>query len=178
MTDREEADRPEDTDLADDDMSAFNLDGQKHYVRWHLALNGPDNVVATATGQWAFRDPQSCAASWPGWRSHFEDDEPEVIDLDEVTVWLRRQRLSVPAEGLLNAWNWADDVARGLELRWVDGGALADRCYDKLFGASLPWLVVGGSYTPRWNAREIDFLRRIGTQALTLVREGLRAQGR
>lgn len=177
VTHRDEADQPDDQDLADDFLAAFILDGQKHYVRWHSAADGPDSVVATKTGQWAFVDPQSCVSSWPSWRNHREG-ESEVIDLDEVTAWLRRQRLSVPCEDLLNAWNWAGDVASGLGLRWVDRGALADRCYDKLYAASLPWLVVGGNYTPRWNSHEIDFLRRIGMQAITLVRQGLGAQGR
>jgi hypothetical protein len=176
MTHRAEADQPEDPDLADDSLKAFILDGHKYYVRWHQSEDGPDSVVATKTGQWAFADPQSCLSSWPSWRTQRED-ESDVLDLDDVTVWLRRQRLSVPCEDLLNAWNWADDVARGLELPWADRGALADRCYDKIFAATLPWLVVGGEYRPRWNSREIDFLRRIGTQALTLVRQALQAQG-
>lgn len=177
MTHREEADQPNEPDLADDFLAAFILDGQKHFVRWHSAADGPDSVVATETGRWAFADAQSCVSSWPSWRNH-DELESEVIDLDEVTVWLRRQRLSVPCEDLLNAWNWAGDVASGLGLRWGDRGALADRCYDKLHAASLPWLVVGGTYTPTWNSHEIDFLRRISTQAITLVRQGLAAQGR
>gem|GEM_PF-4575254 len=167
---------PADLDLVEDWLRAFILDGHKYYVRWHQAAEGPDRVVSTKTGQWAFADPKSCLSSWPSWRSQRED-EPEILDLDRVTVWLRRQRLSVPVADLLNAWNWADDVARGLGLPWSDGGALADRCYDKIFAATLPWLVVGGEYTPRWNSREIDCLRRLGTQALTLVRHALRAQG-
>lgn len=174
MTHRDEPDEP---GPADDFLAAFILDGHKHYVRWHSAADGPDHVVATTIGQWAFADVQSCVSSWPSWRNQREG-ESEVIDLDEVTVWLRRQRLSVPVEELLNAWNWAGDVAAGLGLRWADRGAFADRCFDKLTAASLPWLVEGGSYTPRWTSREIKVLRRIGTQSLTLVRHALGAQGR
>jgi hypothetical protein len=65
MTHRDEVDQPNDPDLADDLLAEFILDGQKHFVRWHSAADGPDSVVATKTGQWAFADPQSCASSWP-----------------------------------------------------------------------------------------------------------------
>jgi hypothetical protein len=65
MTQATEADKPDDPDVADDCLAAFILDGQKHFVRWHLAADGPDSVVGNRTGRWAFADAQRCVWSWP-----------------------------------------------------------------------------------------------------------------
>ncbi|WP_380156151.1 hypothetical protein [Kineococcus sp. R86509] len=99
-----------------------------------------------------------------------EAEDTVVIDVDEVRGWLSHAGRAVPVAAALNVWNLATDVAysRG----WVrsDRGYWADRAYDKLFAANVPWALGLAAYRPRWTSQELTALRRIEGEAVGLLR--------
>ncbi len=82
-------------------------------------------------------------------------------------------RVVRPVWTSLNAWNLADDVARSLGLPGVDRDRLAQRCYNKLVVANVPWLADRETYVPRWTKHEVRCLRRVLGQAVALLGRAL-----
>lgn len=162
-----------DGDAGLDDLASFRLDGSVYYVRWHSDGQALDAVVPSESGDWAFPEMASCQAAWPSWHPQW-DAASAPTDFDSVSLWLRGLRLAMPNEAVLEAWNLAGDVARGVGLAWHDRGPLRDRVYDKLLCASVPWFFGRDQYAPRWSPREHRAARQMATQAVALVRTALR----
>lgn len=81
--------------------------------------------------------------------------EANVLELVRVERWLVDPvRRAVPAGDVLGAWNFFEDLARGL--RTVDAlppqGSEHDSAYDKLFGDEC------GEWTPAEHARVVELL--------------------
>lgn len=87
--------------------------------------------------------------------------------------WLRGRRAALDTTAALELWNLATDVARSTARPWADRGRIADRCYDKLFAAAVPWVFEVPEYRPRWSADELRCLRRVMSDAVHLLRSEL-----
>jgi len=155
-----------------DMLLGFILDSVPYYVRWHPDEWALDRVVATSSGQWAFESPDECRAAWQSWEPD-EVESPHAADLDVVIAWLAGRSLAMPTEQVLNAWNWAGDVARGVGLPWHDRGRLSERVHSKLTFAAVPFLIKQERYSPRWSSREFATARQVAVDAVTLVRRAL-----
>jgi hypothetical protein len=161
-----------DTEEVTDSLAAFVLNGHTFYARWHADEWTLDEVVVAASGAWAFATREDCLAAWPSWRPDLSEP-PIPADYDTVRGWLAGLRFAVPAEDLLNVWNFAGDVARGVRLAWHDRGHVPDQVFDKLTVASVTWIAGRENYAPRWSARELAAARRVGAQAVGLLRRAL-----
>ena len=104
-----------------------------------------------------------------GWACAEPDEEPTVTDLRPLAEWLHGRRFALDPVAALNAWNLADDVARSLGLPRVDRDRVAQRCYNKLVVANVPWLADRETYVPRWTKHEVRCLRRVLGQAAALL---------
>lgn len=108
---------------AEEDVAVtFVLDGHRRYSRWREGAEANDTVVVHGSGTWAFSSLSALRSAWPGWRPPAGDAEPAVVDFDTVRGWLRGRALAVPHGAVLDAWNFAGDVARGVGTSWVDRG--------------------------------------------------------
>ena len=74
----------------------------------------------------------------------------------------------------LNVWNLATDVAYSVGRVRGDRGYWADRAYEKLFAAEVPWALGLAAYRPRWTSQELTALRRIEGEAVGLLRTALK----
>ena len=76
-------------------------------------------------------------------------------------------------------WNFAVDLARSTGSRWRDRGRVADRSYEKLVAANVPYVFRLTDYRPRWSANELRCVRQVLDGAVHLLRTELsrRAQG-
>ncbi|MGI4895941.1 MAG: hypothetical protein ACRYF3_12590 [Janthinobacterium lividum] len=101
-----------------------------------------------------------------------------VIDVDDVRSWLSSTGTAVPVMAALNVWNIATDISYSCGGVRRDRGYWADRSYDKLFAANVPWAVGLASYRPRWTRHELRALRRIEGEAVGLLRSTLRGSDR
>lgn len=166
------------------------LDGRTRYVWWGQDRDGND-CLATRGGRLEVADSEAGildAATSYGWEATSEEapgeetpgeevpDEAEdavVIDVDEVRSWLSHAGRAVPVAAALNVWNLATDVAYSVGRVRGDRGYWADRAYEKLFAANVPWVFGVVAYRPRWASRELTALRRVGGEAVGLLRTAL-----
>lgn len=162
------------------------LDGRTRYVWWGQDRLGND-CLATREGRLEVADSEvgllEAAASY-GWQATDEEapgtqvaDEAEdavVIDVDEVRDWLSHAGRAVPVAAALNVWNLAIDVAYSVGRVRGDRGYWANRAYDELFAADVPWALGLAAHRPRWTSRELTALRRIEGEAVGLLRTALK----
>ncbi|MFD0483206.1 hypothetical protein ACFQ46_11425 [Kineococcus sp. GCM10028916] len=161
------------------------VDGRTRYAWWGQDRDGND-CLATRGGRLEVADSEAGirdAATSYGWEATSEEapgegvaDEAEdavVIDVDEVRAWLSHAGRAVPVVAALNVWNLAIDVAYSLGRVRGDRGFWADRAYDKLFAANVPWALGLAAYRPRWTSQELTALRRIEGEAVGLLRTTL-----
>lgn len=131
-----------------------------------------EDVVAVDSGRvLAWPTTVECLADTQlrGWACAEPDEEPTVTDLRPLAEWLHGRRFALDPVAALNAWNLADDVARSLGLPRVDRDRVAQRCYNKLVVANVPWLADRETYVPRWTKHEVRCLRRVLGQAAALL---------
>ena len=93
------------------------------------------------------------------------EDEPIVVNLDDVKNWLRLpRRRTVDPVNFLNVWYLFSDLNSAVN---AEGENLSNICrhkiYEKIFwGNNFPALTPPGKhYTPRWNRSEINKMHRI-----------------
>ena len=154
--------------LALDDLAQpWHLDGRTWFTRWRCPSNGPDHVVASPNGAWAATSLEGLYGLWPGW---VPEEECELLDLEGAVRWLRGESLATPHSSLLDVWNWADDVARGLNRPVVPRNRRDDAVYDKLFFSTIPWLERRGDYVARWTPRQHTRLRTRTASTLGFLR--------
>jgi hypothetical protein len=165
--------------------AAVQLDGRTFYAWWGQDRLGNDclahqegrlEVAYSEADMWD-------AAAVHGWEAAGEeapqeqdaggDQDAVVTDVDEVRSWLSGAARAVPATAALNVWNLATDVAYSLRRERADHGYWADRAYEKLFAANVPWAVGLASYRPRWARQELTVLRRVEGDAVGLLRDAL-----
>lgn len=152
------------------------LPGLERTVWWGQCDD--DDVVAAAAGRvMTWPTPQACRrdAARRRWEEACPGQEPAVLDLRPAAAWLAGRVTTTPDVALLDAWNLAGDVAHSTGTPWADRGALADVCHAKLTFASVSWTVGRERWTPRWSPRELWYLRRRTSAAVSLLRAALTA---
>ena len=88
----------------------------------------------------------------------------------------QRSVLAVPHGQVLDAWNFAGDVARGVGTSWVDRGWRRDGVYAKLSAASVAAPLGHPEWTPRWSPLEHRVLLDMARSAVRTVRAALDEQ--
>ena len=70
---------------------------------------------------------------------------------------------------------WGQDADRVLAREvWKQRGTLANRCYDKLFAANVPFFFDLESYRPQWTPLQLRVLRRVLGSACHVIRAASR----
>jgi hypothetical protein len=158
------------------------FDGQARWLWWGPDMTGEDCVAVVAGRVLSWESEQDClaAAQFRGWQRadrDRDDTAAEVgagtLDLAPAQRWLSGHLRGVPHESALNLWNLGRDFAYSMESNWQDRSRLADRCYDKLFVANIPWLFHPARVQRKWTGQELRELRRQLNQAVHLLRAGL-----
>lgn len=159
--------------------AGFVFDGVERWVWWGQNLDGED-CVATLRGRVVtFTSAAECRATFPtlslasGKADDGEDDDPVAVDLGPGQAWVRRERLTVPVESVLNLWNLAIDVAYSTGRSFPQRARQHDRCYDKLMAQHSPYLFGLEEYQPVWSARELVVLRETLGRATSVLRATL-----
>jgi len=165
--------------------AAVQIDGRTFYAWWGQDRLGNDclahqegrlEVANTEADMWdtaAVYGWEATGDEAPQEQDASGDQDAVVTDVDEVRSWLSGAARAVPAPAALNVWNLATDVAYSLRRERADRGYWADRAYEKLFAACVPWAVGLASYRPRWARQELTALRRVEGDAVGLLRDAL-----
>jgi hypothetical protein len=160
------------------EVVTLHVDGRQISVWWGPV--GDDDRIATRAGRaltWPTADAAVEAAGRAGWQGMgAEDGDPSIgrssLDFEPAQAWLRDRRPLDPVSAL-NLWNFAGDVAGSTGRTWRDRGRIADRCYDKLFAANVPWVFGRTEYRPRWTTTELGCIRRVLNDCVHLLRTEL-----
>ena len=152
----------------------IRLDGRASYLLW---VSGEDQDAVLADGDVAVAFPEpALALRYAAEQSlPVRSEVPTAFDLDEVAAWLRTDDVPDPVV-VLNAWNIFWDVATGTGRPLGHRSRDQDRVYDKLFWANnLPAVTPEGmTYTPEWTEDELQSLRKVVEDGISLVRSALR----
>ena len=154
----------------------FVLDGHRRYSRWRQGAEANDTVVVHGSGTWAFSSLSALRSAWPCWRPSACDAEPPVVDFDTVRSWLGSPVLTVPHGAVLDAWNFAGDVPRGVGTSWADRGWRRDGVYAKLWAASVAAPLGHPEWTPQWSPLEHRVLLDMAHSGVRTVRAALDRQ--
>jgi hypothetical protein len=158
------------------------VDGQTRWLWWGPDETGQDCVASAAGRVLSWESELDClaAAGSNGWQHAAQErhgaareSERRPLDLAPAQRWLAGELRRVPHESALSLWNLGTDVAYSLGIDRHDRNRLADRCYDKLFAMTLPWLFVPTKTPGRWSGQELRQLRRQLDEAVHVLRIGL-----
>lgn len=160
------------------EVVTLHFDARQVSVWWGPV--GDEDRIAVRDGRamtWLTADTAEEAARRAGWRGMgAEDGDPTIgrssLDVEPAQAWLRGRRPLDPVSAL-ELWNVAVDVARSTGHPWRDRGRIADRCYDKLFAANVPWVFGRPEYRPRWTATELGCIREVLNRCVHLLRTEL-----
>lgn len=155
--------------------NAVSFDGTTRWFWWGQDAGDADRLLARGGRALAWDTAEECRAAAEAAGSAFDLEQagPEgsgVLDLHPAQEWLRRRVLFLDSASGLGLWNWALDVAPSTGQVWNQRGTLANRCYDKLFAANVPYFFVLESYRPQWTPRQLRVLRRVLGSACHVIR--------
>ena len=157
------------------EVVTLRFDGREIAVWWGPV--GDEDRIAVHDGRamtWPTVDAAEEGARHAGRQGLGADDgDPTIgrssLDFEPAQAWLRGQRPLDPASAL-DLWNFAGDVAGSTGRALRDRGRLADRCYDKLFAANVPWVFGQPEHRPRWTGTELGCVREVVNGCVNLLR--------
>jgi hypothetical protein len=147
--------------------------GVQRYVIWIEGNDGPDRLAVDGGRivSWSGMEKLRLYAARRRWTLA---EAPLVVDLDAAAAWVHGAGDFDPA-GLLSAWNLCWDVARSVDATFDDHREQRDHVYDKLFWATNVPVTspAGESVESQWPAEEIQVLRDVLSEGITLARAAL-----
>jgi hypothetical protein len=150
----------------------YRLNGEARYLIW---IGDEQDSVAVDAGGFipTFKDPLPLRRYADLNHYSLESEEPTLIDLDRVAIWMKSPTEPVNCEEVLVAWNLFIDVAAsvgdsGIAFERLDSQTLA--IYHKIFaGNNLPAITPKGChYVPEWSPDEIASLAEILSTGLDM----------
>jgi hypothetical protein len=164
-------------------MSAYHAvsvatGGVHRYVIWIEGHDGPDRLAVDGGRivSWSGMENLRQYAARRRWVLA-GDEAPEVVDLDRAAAWVRGSG-SLDPELLLRAWNLCWDVARSVDTTFDDRRQQRDHVYDKLFWATSVSVTSPPGEPPerQWSAEELQVLRDVLSEGITLAQAALAAR--
>lgn len=158
---------------------ALKADGRILFLMWVSDDWALDRVLADAGRVISFTDEES--AREYALAEHLPlapQEEAHLHDFDSAVRWLEAGG-EADCRLILDVWNLAGDVARGVSEAFEDRGGALDEVYDKLFfGSNLPSMTPPGEqYQPEWAEEELSLLRARIETAAGLIRSHVAAPG-
>jgi len=160
-------------------ICSLRLDGFETFVIWYEDVH--DGFVRDAQGRLLWEKARNAVFSVAAkLKLQPVSDEIAFYDFDEVASWCQLPTAAgVNCKSFLNAWNFFDDLAELHDRRDTPYSMLSrakQQSYDKIFwGNNLPSLTPPGeSFTPMWQAEELDGIRQVMEAGLALLRSELR----
>jgi hypothetical protein len=151
--------------------------GVQRYVIWIEGNDGPDRLAVDGGRivSWGGMEKLRLYAARRRWTLA---EAALVVDLDAAAAWVHGLGELDPAV-LLSAWNLCWDVARSLDTTFDDRREQRDHVYDKLFWATNVPVTspAGESVESQWSTEEIQVLRDVLSEGITLAQAALAGRG-
>ena len=98
-----------------------------------------------------------------------------AYSIAKIEAFLEDSSAEPDCNVLLDFWNIVQDMANAISTPFLGEDEETDRIYSKLFhGSNLPSVNASGKlYIPRWHPDELDTLRRILCDGITIIKEAL-----
>jgi hypothetical protein len=151
--------------------------GVHRYVIWIEGPDGPDRLAVDGGRivSWSGMENLRLYAARRRWV--LAEEAPQVVDLDAAAAWVQGSGPLDP-ELLLSAWNLCWDVARSVDTTFDDRRQQRDHVYDKLFWATNVPVTSPSGESPewQWSAEELQVLRDVLSEGITLAQAALAAR--